>query len=156
MTAPVTLLQMPAPDPYTGVDACPTCGGAKITGVLFRMPLPKVRNVPGGDEPSVLVVDELCPGCGGCGRDRDHATCTPPEHAGWRADDDDQAAGCRVCGGRQWFSVRLFDDDVATDARVPCGCAETLLQAVDASAGAGGGTKRHPVTGDAAAPTVGG
>ncbi|WP_433067275.1 hypothetical protein [Dactylosporangium sp. CS-033363] len=131
-----TLLQLPPPDPYTGPGGCPACGGARITGAIARIDLPPVQGTREPDPPSVLAVDEWCPACGGCGRDADHAGCTPQDHADWAPDDDEDDEApqvCMSCHGRQWFTIQAWPeggDEVAL-LRVPCGCANNLLQKVE-------------------------
>jgi hypothetical protein len=130
-------LHLPAPSPYSGSNRCGSCLGAGITGVRYEMALPPV-NVGGVQDPgggTVLVVDEICDECQGCGRDPDHHdTCKAEDHADLgqdvrhRRDDADATAnGCASCDGRRWFPVQGFNEQRATVLRVPCGCAEGLL-----------------------------
>lgn len=128
-------LRLPAPSPYSGPHRCGLCLGAGITGVTFTMPLPKV-NVGGVLDPdgTVLVVDEICDECQGCGRDPDHHdTCRPDDHgcpgqASYALDGGEQDRyGCTFCQDRRWFPVQGFNERRATVLRVPCGCATDLL-----------------------------
>jgi hypothetical protein len=126
-------LYLPAPSPYSGPNRCGSCLGAGITGVRYEMALPPV-NVGGVLDPdgTVLVVDEICDECQGCGRDPDHHdTCRAEDHADLGQDVrhrwDDAATGCASCGGRHWFPAQGFNERRATVLRVPCGCAEGLL-----------------------------
>jgi hypothetical protein len=84
------------------------------------MALPPV-NVGGVQDPgggTVLVVDEICDECQGCGRDPDHHdTCKAEDHADLgqdvrhRRDDADATAnGCASCDGRRWFPVQGFNE----------------------------------------------
>jgi hypothetical protein len=135
-------LHLPAPSPYSGPNRCGSSLGAGITGVRYEMALPAV-NVGGVLDPdgTVLVVDEICDACQGCGRAA-HTGCRWDEHAdpeavgfdfdpGERGDlNDDEEPDeheCLSCGGRRWFPVQGFNEQRATVLRVPCGCAEGLL-----------------------------
>lgn len=128
---------LPAPPPFVGpyVDRCTRCLGRRVTGVRYRF-APALTGKP-GTRPVVLLVDELCPTCGGCGRRR-HTECDPEEHAGWDpTDDPDQLdenglpiSGCPSCGGRGWIAVLGFASGqfpLPHHLRVPCGCAEHQL-----------------------------
>ena len=127
-------LHLPAPPPYSGPHRCGSCLGAGITGTRYTMRLPAV-NVGGVLDPdaTVLVVDEICGECQGCGRDPDHHdTCTAMQHAEWEpVDYDFEQESCASCNGRRWFPAQGFNDRRATVLRVPCGCATDLL--VDAT-----------------------
>lgn len=126
-------LHLPAPPTYTGTEQCPDCHGRKITGERYAMP---------GGEHTVLLVDELCPACGGCGHDRRHDGCTPADHAGWDPTDapghdphgEDAAGVCPSCHGRTWWTCEGFDSTGADQQvrllRMPCGCATPLLEEV--------------------------
>lgn len=135
-------MYLPAPSPYSGPNRCGSCLGAGITGTRYEMPLPAV-NVGGVQDSDrvVLVVDEICDECQGCGRDPDHHdTCRWDQHGdpeqagfdtrGWSDSDDDEEPDeheCMSCGGRRWFPVQGFNEERVTALRVPCGCAENLL-----------------------------
>jgi hypothetical protein len=132
-------LHLPAPSPYSGPNRCGSCLGAGITGVRYEMALPAV-NVGGVQDPgggTVLVVDEICDACQGCGR-AGHEGCRWDEHADAEAvdfdrdddlndDEEPDEHECLSCGGRHWFPVQGFNEQRATVLRVPCGCAEGLL-----------------------------
>lgn len=132
-------LYLPAPAPYSGPKRCGTCLGAGITGARYTMPLPQV-NVGGVLDPevTVLVVDEICGACQGCGRGV-HTGCRWDQHAdaeavGFDPGERDDPGGeepdeheCFSCGGRHWFPVQGFNEQRVTVLRVPCGCAEDLL-----------------------------
>lgn len=133
MTTPPPRLHLPVA-PYEGPARCPACAGARITGAVYSCaPLGAPR----------LLVDVLCPDCGGCGR-ATHDGCAPQEHADadwdpdWemldRPDDDPHRHGCPSCRGRRWFPVQGFTDGDAQmhTLRMPCGCATDLLQEVPA------------------------
>lgn len=127
-------MRLPAPEPYTGAGRCPACHGRKLTGARYEMPTSE-----GGP---VIVVDEICPACDGCGR-AVHDGCEPREHGEWEydAEDDDHDDGpplgevCLSCHGRHWWACTGFDQMRVHLLRVPCGCAEKLM--VDATAGGG-------------------
>jgi hypothetical protein len=115
--------------PYTGPeDVCPECRGDRVTGTRYRW---------AGDGPTLLV-DEVCPACGGCGR-ADHATCGRLDHAeresawdaDWDGEDDEEDGGagqvCPSCQGQRWWPCQGFDQDTVTYLRMPCGCAEALM-----------------------------
>lgn len=128
-----TRLYLPAPQVYEGDDQCPACRGRGITGEQFRM--------QPGDDGRALVVDALCPTCGGCGRDGRHLMCTPMQHADWEPGDYDRdgepttdGSECPSCDGRQWNTVTSWTEGAGPDReqliyqlRVPCGCAQAQL-----------------------------
>jgi hypothetical protein len=126
-------LYLPAPAPYSGPDRCGSCLGAGVTGARHELPLPQV-NLGGVLDPevTVLVVDEICDECQGCGRDPDHHdTCTAAQHIEWQpVDYTFVEEPCALCSGRGWFPVRRRNDQQAAVLRVPCGCTEHLLVAV--------------------------
>jgi hypothetical protein len=121
---------------WTGPNPCEGCGGMGVTGERYEMPT---------DTGPILLVDVICPDCGGCGNgDPEHRYCKPSTHAypedDYDAEDDednedgqDSEPSCPSCNGRQWNAVTGFTADVAPDdaelavLRVPCGCATPLL-----------------------------
>jgi len=128
-------LYLPAPSPYSGPNRCGSCLGAGVTGARFTMALPSV-NFGGVLDPddTVLVVDEICGECQGCGRDPDHHdTCRPDDHgcpgqASYALDGEGRSRyACLSCWDRRWFPVQGFGERRATVLRVPCGCATGLL-----------------------------
>ncbi|MFG2056663.1 hypothetical protein ACGFI9_21835 [Micromonospora sp. NPDC048930] len=114
--------RLPCP-PYEGPARCPACAGARITGAVYSCTPLAVPE---------LVVDVLCPICGGCGR-ATHDGCQPDEHGEWDHDDQDDDVddtdACPSCRGRRWFPVQGWTDGDADmhTLRMPCGCATTLL-----------------------------
>lgn len=70
---PVTMRYMyvdyPAPD-LDGLDPCEPCQGAGTTGEMYAH---------AGGNGITLVIDILCPACGGCGR-AEHTECEPEAH----------------------------------------------------------------------------
>lgn len=134
-------LHLPLPDPITD-QPCPACAGTRVTGDLYQAPSDPGR--------PILLVDALCPTCGGCGR-AEHVGCLPSEHAdpdefgdSATLDDDfddfdegdpDADGYCHSCRGRRWWACWAFPPDGGPDAegmhlRMPCGCSEPLLVAV--------------------------
>lgn len=122
---------------WTGPGPCQGCGGIGVTGERYEMP---------GTDP-VLLIDVICPQCGGCGNgDPEHRYCKPSAHvddsgdfgADEEEDEDDhqdQEPACPSCNGRRWNAVTGFTADGAIDEdeelavlRVPCGCAAPLLE----------------------------
>jgi hypothetical protein len=114
------------PPPYQGSSRCPRCAGARVTGERYVFD----RADP------FLLVDVICPGCGGCGRNQ-HDGCQPSEHADWEpdCDDDDDGDGafgvCASCHGRTWWACQGFTDRDIHHLRVPCGCAKDMLIPVE-------------------------
>ena len=124
------------PAPTLPGAACSGCDGAGVTGQMYRW------QVQPHDRP--LLVEVLCPTCGGCGRaEHDDDTCDAPEHPGYDDDVDegldDEPDRCRSCWGVGWFTVQGWStgadgrpvDDSVTVLRMPCGCAAYRL--VDAT-----------------------
>jgi len=112
---------------------CPACDGRGITGDRYEMPT---------DGGPILLVDVICPVCGGCGNgDPEHLACLadahayPDEHDDYDDDDyDDNGQPCPSCGsGRGWNAVQGIgqDDDGDPEGlavlRVPCGCSADRL-----------------------------
>jgi hypothetical protein len=134
MPTQYAVLPLPARLPYP--YPCAACNGAGVTGERYELP-------PGSPGAPVLLVDVICPACGGCGNgDPAHAICPRDAHAYpdelWpEPDDDDQAdaaSSCPSCGsGRGWNPVQGFSDDAEalTVLRVPCGCATARLVIAD-------------------------
>jgi hypothetical protein len=140
-------VRLPPPEPYTGPDPCPACGGDGVTGQRYEFdPSPRA------DTP-VLVVDVFCPACLGCGQ-AGHATCQPDQHADSYRDDFDRdedyddeddyhhdtdnnapVSVCPSCRGRRWWCCQGFGGDpvgeVMHELRVACGCATELLVNAD-------------------------
>jgi len=125
------LLPIPAHPPYP--QPCPACDGRGVTGDRYEMPT---------DGGPILLVDVICPDCGGCGNgDPEHAGCPADAHAypdeyGTADDDQDHDDGplCYSCGsGRGWNAVQGIgqDDDGDPEGlavlRVPCGCSTDRL-----------------------------
>lgn len=117
---------LPAPDLYTGPNRCGSCLGAGVTGGRYQLVL---------NDDALIVVDEVCGECQGCGRDP-HRDCQPNQHADWEPGDydadgndpeDQPADACRSCYGRRWYPVQGFNDNRVTVLRMPCGCAEPLM-----------------------------
>lgn len=138
---PGTRLMLPA-GVHQHACPCPACQGSGVTGVRYDMP----------SGPYVLVVDVICPSCGGCGNGGfGHPGCQPGWHAGdgddadpWNGvGDDDEDPGdedgpaCFSCGsGRGWWPVQGFtgegDDAQMHILRMPCGCSQDrLVEATD-------------------------
>jgi hypothetical protein len=69
----MTVMYVPFPDPPGRGPACGACDGRGVTGEQYTI----VVNEPGQAQ---LLVDVLCPGCGGCGQ-AEHADCGPDAHA---------------------------------------------------------------------------
>lgn len=121
-----SLWVLPPPEPYDGSDRCPACEGRKVTGERFLFPAAD-DNQAG----KRLLVDQLCPGCGGCGR-AVHTGCVPGDHADDDPDDvdtseDHDGFACSSCGGRRWWICQGFAGDEVYHLRVACGCATDLL-----------------------------
>ena len=126
------VLPIPAHPPYP--RPCPVCGGHGVTGDRYEMAT---------DGGPILLVDVICPDCGGCGNgDPEHTECTANAHAypdEYGADDDDQAdndggPACYSCGsGRGWNAVQGIgqsddgDPEGLAVLRVPCGCSADRL-----------------------------
>jgi hypothetical protein len=131
------VLPIPEHPPY--LRPCRACDGRGVTGDRYEM--------AGADGAPILLVDVICPECGGCGNgDPEHADCPPDAHAypddytnsTGEYDDDDQgddgAPVCYSCGsGRGWNAVQGVGTSDDGDAeglavlRVPCGCSEGRL-----------------------------
>jgi len=118
--------------------SCPACQGRGVTGVQYQMK-------PGGGD-VVLLVDVICPECGGCGnghpehpgcRDEWHAEDPDADEPGYddSEDPDDECDGGPACwscrSGRGWNTVLGFagegPDTVMYLLRMPCGCAESRM-----------------------------
>lgn len=127
-------MYFPAPERHTGVHQCARCGGRGVTGDQYEMPV--------GNGETVLVVDQICGRCGGCGRDDEHQDCAPTAHATWdrgedwerwddelldELEDPNQGPSCMSCCGRKWNAVQGLGDDEVVYLRVPCGCAEPMM-----------------------------
>jgi len=133
------VLPIPAHPPY--LRPCPACDGRGVTGDRYEMPT---------DGGPILLVDVICPECGGCGNgDPDHADCPPDAHAypdEYGTDDDpddddprdddpgDGGPACYSCGsGRGWNAVQGIgqsddgDPEGLAVLRVPCGCSADRL-----------------------------
>jgi hypothetical protein len=130
---------LPIPEHPLYPHPCAACDGLGVTGDRYEMP-----TTPGAP---ILLVDVICPECGGCGNgDPEHADCPPEAHAypedysnsTGEYDDDDQGddggPGCYSCGsGRGWNAVQGIGTSEGGDAeglavlRVPCGCSEGRL-----------------------------
>lgn len=137
----MALHYLPAPEPYTGSDKCSSCAGVGITGEKYEMPATAIEG---------LIVDEICPECGGCGR-CNHEECDPKSHLDWDPadadyeEDDFDPSGetnCLSCHNRRWYPMQIFaadpdDQGRARTLRAPCGCAEPLMVVVDVLAGPG-------------------
>jgi hypothetical protein len=127
---PTTHATVDFPPPTVTGAPCPACRGAGVTGGRYELH---------ADGP-VLLVEVVCPGCGGCGSaDGDGRGCAGP-HA-WDDAPDTEPDGdpCPSCQGREWDPVQGFagvdpggDADPVT-LRVPCGCttARAWLWTVD-------------------------
>lgn len=119
---------------------CPACQGSGVTGARYEMP----------SGPYVLVVDVICPACGGCGNGGfGHPGCKPEWHAGGDDDEDpwgpvddgsdEDGPACYSCGsGRGWWPAQGFtgegDDAVMHILRMPCGCSQgRLVEVPDAT-----------------------
>jgi hypothetical protein len=117
---------LPPPAPYQGPQRCVACAGAKVTGQRYEF------NASSGQQ--VLLVDEFCPTCGGCGR-HTHDGCAPADHADWQPSYDDPDDGddrdgedvCPSCRGRRWWVCQGFTETQIHHLRVACGCARDLL-----------------------------
>lgn len=122
-------------EPRTYPSPCPACTGTGVTGVKYEMTT---------SPENTLLVDVICPACGGCGNgDPDHSDCPRDAHAeldesDWDddlvADDFGPAAACASCiTGRGWNDVQAFNDTEVWTLRVPCGCSTARLVEVAAS-----------------------
>lgn len=127
-----TRLQLPA-EHREHQQPCPACQGSGVTGERYELPT----------GPYVLLVDVICPACGGCGNGNPaHAGCQPEQHAYPDEDDNGESGGeptCWSCGSaRGWYPVQGFtgegDNTRMYLLRMPCGCSETRL--IEAPAGA--------------------
>jgi hypothetical protein len=124
------VLPIPAHPSYP--QPCPACQGHGITSDRYEMPT---------DGGPILLVDVICPTCGGCGNgDPEHANCLadahayPDEHGADDHQDDGAGPACYSCGsGRGWNAVQGIgqDDDGDPEGlailRVPCGCSADRL-----------------------------
>jgi len=124
----MSLLMLPVEE-HEHARRCAACAGSGVTGERYEMPA----------GPHRLMIEVICPKCGGCGNgDPGHAGCRPEWHGypedseGARAFDDDNDPACWSCGsGRGWNAVQGFtgegDDMEMVISRVPCGCSESRL-----------------------------
>lgn len=114
------------PEPILTGQPCPTCGGKGITGERYRMETSPDK---------VMLVDEFCPKCGGCGHG-DHDECVPSAHAFDPLDPDgeDDTTRCPSCDNREWWPSQAWSSDGESDLmytlRVPCGCTEKRAQRI--------------------------
>jgi hypothetical protein len=125
---------LPVPEHVPYPQPCRGCGGRGITGDRYEMPT---------DNGPTLLLEVICPQCGGCGNgDPEHADCPADAHADpdeyrgsdddW--DEDDSGPRCYSCGsGRGWNAVQGIgtsddgDPDSLALLRVPCGCSQDRL-----------------------------
>ncbi|MCD9145901.1 hypothetical protein [Streptomyces albireticuli] len=113
----VMFADFPAPV-LDGADPCPSCDGAGVSGECYEQ--------PGDEGRPVLLVEEMCRTCRGCGR-ADHEECAPGIHAGDDEDDErfgytddqeDDEPSCYSCGGKHFnFMPGIGEDQQAEAAR---------------------------------------
>jgi hypothetical protein len=125
----VSRLMLPV-ERHEHARACQPCEGGGVTGERYEMTT----------GPHVLLLEVICPACGGCGNgDPRHPGCKPewhayPEDDGWDTEDggDEDDPACWSCGsGRGWNVAQGFsgegDGVEMVLTRVPCGCSESRL-----------------------------
>lgn len=120
---------LPPPPPFEGPARCPLCVGARVMPDRYRF---------GQPAPRLLMVQAFCPLCLGCGR-ASHEQCQPTDHChdddegedrDHDLDVDDLGPGCGFCQSRGWWVAQAFSDTSIIYLRVPCGCAEKLMERV--------------------------
>lgn len=133
----MTMMYLPAPEPYTGPDWCRTCQGKGITG----------QQVDYSTQDACIAVDVICGSCGGCGHDDTHEGCTDDQHGDlyeWTPDENDETEVCQSCNGRGWWAAEGYPDPVRDESgqllmtfedrvvylRMPCGCSESKMVAL--------------------------